>query len=317
MGCAFPTDDPGSDPPGSTRIQQVTLSHAGQDQLQLDVEYATRIPPEPRVANTASGAIDAPGSIHTDFLIHPDHAPGDAVISVTSPSPSVGQGWRADISEFDESNPDVLTSVRTAGRVLTIVLDLSGQPDILGTGEFRADVDVVTMVSGRPTSSGGPNLFPVRSPKCTWETAPTTEATISSQSPPETPSVPPPPIATPPPPGDGVTTYVRTKSGQMRCAVTATSVACERTSVDGFPQAPASSTAGVRWNLAGVDARGVFSWNEGNIGGPGVDDDLVLEYGVTRQMSGWSVEARSDGTRFTNDATGRGMFVSIENVYAF
>lgn len=317
MGCAFPVDDQGVDPPGSARIRQVTLYHAGRDQLQLDVEYASRIPPEPRVANTAWGPIDAPGSIHTDFLIHPEHAPSDAVISVTSPSPSVGQGWRADTSLFGESNPDVLTSVGTEGRVLSIVLDLSAHPDILGAGEFKADVDVVTMVSGQPSVSGGPNVFPVRSPRCLWETAPAAISSPSVTAMPAPSVAPPPPIAESPPPGVGVTRYVRTQSGQVRCVVSTTSVACERTSADGFPQAPASASGGGRWNLAGVDDKGAFTWNEGNIGGIDPNDDLVLKYAVTRQLSGWSIDPRSEGTRFTNDATGHGMFVSIENVYAF
>jgi hypothetical protein len=34
-------------------------------------------------------------------------------------------------------------------------------------------------------------------------------------------------------------------------------------------------------------------------------------------VQGWTVLPDSDGTRFTNDATGHGMFVSIENVAAF
>ncbi|WP_237573603.1 hypothetical protein [Mycolicibacterium lacusdiani] len=272
------------------------------------------------MVNTALGPIDAPGSIHTDFLIHPQHAPGEAVIQVTSPSPSVSQGWRADVSEFDESNPNVLTSVSSAGRVLTIVLDLSAQPKILGTGEFKADVDVVQMVSGQPNANGEPNLFAVRSPQCLW----TTEVTASSTPPTSTRGIAAPvPSATssassiPPSPSDGVTTYLSTKSGQVRCAVSTASVVCERNSVDGFPQAPVSTTGGRNWNLAAIDASGAFEWNEGNIGGPDPDDDLVLEYGQTQQLSGWTIDARSNGTMFTSEATGRGMFVSIENVYGF
>jgi hypothetical protein len=34
-------------------------------------------------------------------------------------------------------------------------------------------------------------------------------------------------------------------------------------------------------------------------------------------MSGWTVVPSSDGTRFTNDGSGHGMFVSIDNVAAF
>jgi hypothetical protein len=43
--------------------------------------------------------------------------------------------------------------------------------------------------------------------------------------------------------------------------------------------------------------------------------DVVLAYGKT--YNGWTILPTSDGTRFANDRTGHGMFVSIENVYAF
>ena len=57
-----------------------------------------------------------------------------------------------------------------------------------------------------------------------------------------------------------------------------------------------------------------FTWTEGNIGGY-IDQDVVLAYGKT--YNGRTILPTSDGTRFANDRTGHGMFVSIENVYAF
>ncbi|OBG21641.1 hypothetical protein A5768_26440 [Mycolicibacterium fortuitum] len=326
MGCTYRADDTAPAAPGNAQVRQVTLSDPGEDRLQLDVEFVFGVPPEPRVLHTRSGPIDAPGSIHTDFLIHPQHAPNNAVIQVSSPSPSVGQGWQADVSEFDATNPNVLTEVRSAGRILTLVLDLSEQPKVLGSGEFRADIEVVQMVSGQPGSSGEPNLFPVRSPECLWATppAPTTAArpgTSATLAPPVTPppTIPaqPTPAERNPTPSDGLTAYLRTKSGQVRCAVSIQSVVCERNSIDGFPQAPASATGGGKWNLASVDSSGAFNWNEGNIGGPDPANDLVLEYGDSHHLRGWRIEASSNGTRFTNIATGKGIFISIENVYPF
>jgi hypothetical protein len=46
-------------------------------------------------------------------------------------------------------------------------------------------------------------------------------------------------------------------------------------------------------------------------------NDLVLNYGQTYHVLGWTIVPTSDGTRFTNDGTGHGMFVSIENVKPF
>ena len=42
-----------------------------------------------------------------------------------------------------------------------------------------------------------------------------------------------------------------------------------------------------------------------------------MQYGQTYNIRGWTVAASEVGTRFTNNATGHGMFVSIENVYPF
>ena len=44
---------------------------------------------------------------------------------------------------------------------------------------------------------------------------------------------------------------------------------------------------------------------------------VVLNYGQTYHFQGWTITASTQGTRFTNDQTGHGMFVSIENTYPF
>ena len=85
----------------------------------------------------------------------------------------------------------------------------------------------------------------------------------------------------------------------------------------GFPQAPVSQD-GPHFDLAVTDASGAFRWDNGNIGAGGPpQSELVLNYGQTYHIQGWTVQPSSDGTRFTNDGTGHGMFVSVENVYSF
>ena len=67
-----------------------------------------------------------------------------------------------------------------------------------------------------------------------------------------------------------------------------------------------------------MTASGVFKWNDGNIGGGGTpQNDLVLSYGQTYHLQGWTINPGEDGTRFTNDGTGHGLFVSIDNVSPF
>lgn len=119
-------------------------------------------------------------------------------------------------------------------------------------------------------------------------------------------------------------TYVRTQSGKMRCLVMANDeghgggpgVACEYG--PGFPQAPLSTSGLANMNLAVVHASGKFNWDDGNIGGGGQpQNDVVLDYDQTYHLHGWTIDPSSDGTRFTNDGTGHGMFVSIDDVSAF
>ena len=45
--------------------------------------------------------------------------------------------------------------------------------------------------------------------------------------------------------------------------------------------------------------------------------DIVLSYGRTYHFSGWTISPSFEGTRFANDGPATGMFVSVENVYAF
>jgi hypothetical protein len=117
--------------------------------------------------------------------------------------------------------------------------------------------------------------------------------------------------------------YTRTTSGKVRCLVTdndaghggGPAVACEYSA--GFPQAPIGP-AGAPDAIASVHANGAFSWVDGNIGGGGEpENDLILRYGQTYHIAGWTVFPTSAGTTFTNDATSHGMFVSVQDVHSF
>ena len=126
--------------------------------------------------------------------------------------------------------------------------------------------------------------------------------------------------------------YVSTESGRVRCIMQPDEVACEASGLGstGFGQAPISTPesqcryspcpGGIHEDLAVVTASGAFRWDDGNIGGVGPDwtqTDTTLSYGQTFHILGWTIVPSVDGTRFTDDGTGHGMFVSIENVYAF
>jgi hypothetical protein len=48
-----------------------------------------------------------------------------------------------------------------------------------------------------------------------------------------------------------------------------------------------------------------------------ITDEVTLVYGETYHIKGWTVLPAFDGTRFTNDASGHGVFVSIGRVSPF
>lgn len=122
-------------------------------------------------------------------------------------------------------------------------------------------------------------------------------------------------------PNAGPSTIVRTQSGRARCVVNADEVVCQSSgSLEqgnrGFTQAPIDDS-GLHWFLAFVNAVGAFHWGNGNIPGAHPENDQVLDYGQTYSIAGWAIAATESGTTFTNQRTGHGMFVAIENVRAF
>ncbi|OBH22437.1 hypothetical protein A5692_07250 [Mycobacterium sp. E342] len=68
-----------------------------------------------------------------------------------------------------------------------------------------------------------------------------------------------------------------------------------------------------------VTSGGAFRWDNGNI--PGTPQaaaiDVALNYGQIYHLQGWTINPGEDGTRFSNDGTSHGMFVSIDNVSPF
>lgn len=139
----------------------------------------------------------------------------------------------------------------------------------------------------------------------------------------------------PPAAADASGQYVRTQSSRVRCWVTATgvmtgntspTVICEASSPtsppwdqwenNGFLQAPLVRTD-LHSTGALVDAAGNSSFQVGNIGAANPENDLILNYGQTYGIQGWTITSSPGGTRFVNNVTGHGMFVSIENTYPF
>lgn len=154
-----------------------------------------------------------------------------------------------------------------------------------------------------PTEPDFPTTRPPRTPE--------PSATPTSSAKP-TPSTQPGPTRTPSPPGQVLQpqngyVFVETKSGRTRCQLSRTDVGCES------EFANAIVINGIPANGVSVTADGQLRWVLGNLGAiPAV----TLDYSTYRAV-GWTIDAGQDGTRFTNDSTGHGMFVSVQGVEAF
>ena len=101
--------------------------------------------------------------------------------------------------------------------------------------------------------------------------------------------------------------FIETKSGRTRCQISRTAVGCEAQ----FANPPVRD--GVPANGVNVTSDGKIRWLVGNLGDI---PTVTLDY-RTYEAVGWTIAAGDSGTRFTNDRTGHGMFVSVERVEAF
>ncbi len=113
---------------------------------------------------------------------------------------------------------------------------------------------------------------------------------------------PPQPIALGPTPYGDV--WVRTRSGKTICAVKPAGVQCNtRFANPGY-------IAGLPISGVWFSADGTHEWTTGD---PGDTPTVSLDYGTYRAV-GWTIDASSEGTTFTNDSTGHSVFISVERV---
>lgn len=113
--------------------------------------------------------------------------------------------------------------------------------------------------------------------------------------------------AIPLPPDQNGYVFIETKSGVTRCQINKDSVGCEAP----FTNSPLQD--GEHANGVSISAAGKVQWVLGNLG---AIPTVRIDY-QTYAAQGWTIVAGADGTRFTNDRTKHGMFVSIDKVNTF
>lgn len=161
-----------------------------------------------------------------------------------------------------------------------------------------------TTIDGRPVAGPGAGR-----PEPTFPT--TTRPPVHPPTPSPRPGTPStsavPPGTTELPAHDSGLVFIETKSGKTRCQISVSSVACEAQFTDS-PLRDGQHANGVR-----VTADGGVEWVLGNLGAIPV---VTIDY-RKYLAQGWIIDATIDGTRFTKNGTGHGMFVSIERVNTF
>ncbi|MBW0018252.1 MAG: hypothetical protein JO236_12005 [Mycobacterium sp.] len=168
-----------------------------------------------------------------------------------------------------------------------------------------------SVVDGKPIAGPGAGptepSFPTPRPSAP-STAPTTSPTSPTSVPPTTPASPTAPAgAIPLKPDDNGYVFIETKSGKTRCQISKESVGCEAP----FTNSPMED--GEHTNGVHITAAGSVQWILGNLG---AIPTVTIDY-KTYDAQGWTINATTDGTRFTNNKTGHGMFVSIDKVNTF
>lgn len=160
-----------------------------------------------------------------------------------------------------------------------------------------------TTIDGRPIAAPGAGptepAFPTPRPS-----APTSTPVAVPVPPTPTSTA---PGAIPLKPDDSGYVFIETKTGQTRCQINKDGVGCEAP----FTNSPMQE--GEHANGVHVNTSGKVQWILGNLG---AIPTVPIDY-KTYDAQGWTIVATKEGTRFQNNGSGHGMFVSIEKVDTF
>lgn len=109
------------------------------------------------------------------------------------------------------------------------------------------------------------------------------------------------------PVGPNGVSYIRTESGRTLCGIQGDTVNCTVQFVD-----PPVTAAGDVANSVTLNQNGTFTYLAADLGV--IDPVHTIRYDQTYIANGWAVEAFNDGTRFTNNRTNEGFWVSVTEV---
>ncbi|ORA73655.1 hypothetical protein BST25_11540 [Mycobacterium heidelbergense] len=165
-----------------------------------------------------------------------------------------------------------------------------------------------SVIEGKPVATPGTGptepAFPTPRPSAKPPTG-TSPVPLPGPSGPASPTAP--AGAIPLPPDHNGYVFIETKSGLTRCQINKETVGCEAP----FTNSPMQD--GEHANGVSISSGGSVQWVLGNLG---AIPTVTIDY-KTYEAQGWTINATEGGTRFTNERTGHGMYVSIEKVDTF
>ena len=203
-------------------------------------------------------------------------------------------------------------------------------PPVASTGPGRATITLLTLLGlalvaalafvglqlrGAKQSATPPAYPPaspstaVSSPAATSPSKPSPPPTTATATASPTSAT---PAAVPLPIRDG-SALISTPSGKTACQIDIDAVGCQVAFT--FTPPPVSECPGITPNGIIITTSGDRKWVCGDIGGGRTF--TTLTYGTAYSALGWTIQPTSQGTTFTNTATGHGMFVSVQQVRPF
>jgi hypothetical protein len=167
------------------------------------------------------------------------------------------------------------------------------------------------LIEGKPIATPGTGTteptYPTPRPSINSPAPPTTTTSAVPPSAPANPTTPPAAGAIPLPPDQNGYVFIETKSGLTRCQISKDSVGCEAP----FTNSPLQE--GEHANGVNVTSGGTVQWVLGNLG---AIPTVPIDYKIY-DANGWTISATAAGTKFSNNRTRHGMFVSIDKVNTF
>jgi hypothetical protein len=137
--------------PTELLVREVHLRHAGDDIVELTLEFASAPPPPPRRLN-------APGTVSYSVLMLAEEDGEDAaMVSINSPSAN-GAPWISD--SYNIANAaQILQSVEPSQNTVLLTLDLAGQEGFFRRGPFKPYISIVSTGTGQRTVGAPDGVF--------------------------------------------------------------------------------------------------------------------------------------------------------------